>query len=161
MAVPVGFAWIVWGGVALASLPHPWSLRHCQSIWPYLPLLMLALSAVLALTVDFNFIMNLKAREEIVRRVAAGEFKITEQSMMDKLIELPLGYQHLSKGGGDIWVEGSGKNLRIFFFTDSRYFLSHYSAYMYQTSDAPPETRDGDVYSAEKLRDHWFRVKIH
>lgn len=105
-----------------------------------------------AVVLDLDFEINLDKRMEIVRRIEAGEFSVSERG----LVELPFGYGYLSRGGGEIIVERDGVTTKVFFFT-YRGILDNFSGFAYTSDGTLDRTSfNGDFKEMSKLRDHWY-----
>ncbi|MEQ7053746.1 hypothetical protein ABN764_24210 [Paenibacillaceae sp. P-4] len=68
-----------------------------------------------SITVNLDYRFNKSEREEVVKLVLDGSLK-PNLSFNAALIRLPDKYEKLSKGGGEIIVEGSGQDTQILFF---------------------------------------------
>ena len=105
-----------------------------------------------AVVLDLDFKINLNKRMEIVRRIEAGEFSVSERG----LVQLPFGYGYLSRGGGEVIVERDGVSTKVFFFT-YRGILDNFSGFAYTSEETLDRTAfNGDFKELNKLRDHWY-----
>lgn len=106
-----------------------------------------------SIMLDLNFRWNFDKRTEIVKRIEAGEFPINRNG----LAQLPWGYRHLSRGGGEVIVARQGDTRIVFFFT-YRGILDNFSGFFYRSDADPPNAADvgGDFKEIKKLRDHWY-----
>lgn len=103
---------------------------------------------------DRQFKSNWEDYQAIIEQVEKGEIAPDGD---DELVMLPLEYQHLSKGGGEIMVDQSGGVKRVFFFT-FRGVLDNFSGFMYRSDNSSPQPDDfyGDWKQIEQIHDHWF-----
>lgn len=106
------------------------------------------------ISLDFN--LNLEDREKIISMVQSGELK-SESLYGYNLIQLPEEYKHLSKGGGEIFIEKDGDTLKIFFYT-FRGILDNFSGFAYISDNSELSQTDfnGDFDQIIKKREHWF-----
>jgi len=92
---------------------------------------------------------------EVINLIENGTIKVPTED--HGLIELPVEYQHLSHGGGEIIFEKKDDNIQVFFFT-FRGVLDNFSGYMYKPDDKPPNSDDfsGDWKQIVKERPYWY-----
>jgi hypothetical protein len=144
--------------LAIALPIRRWRTRRAASL---LPLGLLVALVVAANFVDFthlwlraNFALGRTARENIVRRIAAGELR-PNVSYNSELIRLPLLYRELSPGGGEVIVQHD----KILFFT-FRGILDHFAGFVYSPDGSRPTNGDfaGDFFIIEKMADRWYYV---
>ncbi len=119
-------------------------------------LLIVLLVPFTALTLKMDFHFNINKREQVVEKIKNCELA-PNVSHNDKLINLPTGYKHLSKGGGDVIVEYENKNPNVFFFT-FRGILDNFSGFVYRADNNQPRNYDFgcEHVELEKLKDHWY-----
>lgn len=109
-----------------------------------------------SLIVKYDFKMYLREREKVIQLVEQQELK-PNVAYNNKLILLPLPYRHLSKGGGEIIVEGHPPDISIFFYT-YRGMLDNFSGFIYKPGNEEPSNSDfgGDFKEIKKIKGHWF-----
>lgn len=131
-----------------------------------LPLVILIISLVAAHFIDFeqlwliaNFKFRYKEREEVVKRIADGEFR-PNVSFDASVITLPGQLSGVSLGGGQVLVQHDGDKLKIFFFT-YRGILDNFAGFIYSSDNSAPKSGDfsGDFYLTNKIQDKWYYVE--
>ncbi|HBA37363.1 MAG TPA: hypothetical protein DCY94_01440 [Firmicutes bacterium] len=72
-------------------------------------------------------------------------------------VALPEEYKHLSRGGGEIIIEGEGE-AKVYYFYTFRGILDNYSVYAYTPNQKGYETlrSNEDRLEIEKLTDKWY-----
>ena len=139
-----------------------WRSRRIASL---LPLAFFILCFVATGFVDFtrlwlraNFRLARTNREQVVRRIALGEFH-PNVSYNSALINLPAAFKHLSLGGGDVVIQRRGAQTKVLFFT-FRGILDNFAGFVYASDGSPPQNGDflGDFFIIEKLDDKWYYV---
>ena len=92
---------------------------------------------------------------EVIDQIENGTIIVPNRNY--GLIELPVEYQHLSQGGGDIGFEKKDDYIQIFFYT-FRGVLDNFSGYMYKPDDKQPNSDDfsGDWKQIVKERPYWY-----
>lgn len=112
-----------------------------------------------SIVLDFDFLFNKEEREDVVRMVLDGSLK-PNVSNNELLIRLPEEYTKLSKGGGEIWVEGYGQSAQILFFT-YRGVVGNMAGFIYTANDSAPDEMlfGGDFLEVKKLDKNWYSVR--
>jgi len=92
---------------------------------------------------------------DVIDQIENGTIKVPNEDY--GLIELPVEYQHLSQGGGEIVYEKKDDYIQIFFYT-FRGVLDNFSGYMYKPDDKQPNSDDflGDWKQIIKERPYWY-----
>ncbi|MFB7138461.1 hypothetical protein ACFCYN_02230 [Gottfriedia sp. NPDC056225] len=128
------------------------------------PVVVQIITILLLIFVPFNQIVlnadfkkHKPEREKVVKMVSNGSLK-PNVSYNKTLIHLPKKYAPLSKGGGEIVVEGDGNNIKILFYT-FRGVLDNFSGFVY-SPHTKPSLNDfgGDFKQIEKLDKDWYFV---
>lgn len=110
-----------------------------------------------SITVNLDYRFNKSEREEVVKLVLDGSLK-PNLSFNAALIHLPDKYEKLSKGGGEIIVEGSGQDTQILFFT-YRGVVDNFAGFIYTANGSrPDEMLFGDFIQVKKFDKNWYWV---
>lgn len=119
-------------------------------IWLFVPFTQIAL--------DIDFKINKEEREEVVKSIEQGTLKPNVPNSPNT-IRLPEGYEHLSKGGGEIFIDNNGDNNLVLFLTN-RGILDGFSGFVYSPNDKKPRKTnfDGDIKEIEKIDTNWYFV---
>jgi hypothetical protein len=150
------FAGLIWGAIyALVSLKR----RPLQAALPLViqgfTIWLLATVPFTSIKLDLDFRCNLKAREKIVAMVQSGVLK-TRTAYSRDLIRLPPGYEHLSKGGGEVVVNDPDHPTMVLFFT-FRGWTDNFAGFIYTAEDNPPHSMlGGEFKELEKKQPHWY-----
>jgi len=110
---------------------------------------------------DFNF--NLNKRMQVVEMARSGTLR-RPHGYNRTVCALPLGFEYLSKGGGEVIVTDGNNTIgdidrnsfHVLFYT-FRGVLSHYSGFVY-TADAKPPVDYIDAKEIRFLRKYWYWV---
>ncbi|MBW7476943.1 hypothetical protein K0T92_19685 [Paenibacillus oenotherae] len=111
------------------------------------------------ITLKIEFERDKEDRSKVIEMVRGGALK-PNVTYNPSLIHLPEQYEKLSKGGGDIVVEGEGDDLQVLFFT-FRGALDHFSGFVYTGNGTVPE---GEVFGSrlvevDRLGRNWFFIR--
>ena len=115
------------------------------------------------ISIDIDFKIHKKAREEIVAKVYEGELK-NNISYNSSLIALGSSYPTVSAGGNEIVVEEhDGKKYVFFFF--NRGVVDNYSGYLYVPEGGDPQ-KYGDLNESHSTQiipygGPWFWTSHH
>lgn len=110
-----------------------------------------------SITVNLDYRFNKSEREEVIKLVLDGSLK-PNISYNAALIHLPDKYEKLSKGGGEIIVEGSGQDIQILFFT-YRGVVDNFAGFIYTANGSrPDEMLFGDLIQVKKFDKNWYWV---
>lgn len=102
---------------------------------------------------DFN--LNLGRRMEVVEM--AGDGKLSPSHDYQAVCALPVGWEYLSKGGGEVIVtEIAPHTFHVLFFT-YRGILARYSGFEY-SSDGKPPCDAIDAKEVELLHKNWYWI---
>jgi hypothetical protein len=117
-------------------------------------ILMLFFFPFTQVSVNINFKMNKQEREKIVSMVEDGSLT-SNVSDNPNLIKLPKEFEHLSRDGGEIRIEGNA----ILFYT-VRGLLDEFSGIVYSPTDQNPvqDAFGGDFIEIIKLDTNWYFV---
>ena len=122
-------------------------------------LLIIAFVPFTAMSVNADFHIKLRVREDIVQQVKAGTLK-NNVGYNNVLIHLPAGYPYVSSGGNDILAEGENGNLSVFFYT-YRGILDNFAGIIFKEDNQPPTASDfgcDTLLDSSKLQDNWFSM---
>ncbi|WP_051286843.1 hypothetical protein [Paenibacillus taiwanensis] len=110
-----------------------------------------------SITLNLDYRSHKAEREEVVQLVLDGLLK-PNVSYNTTLIHLPDKYKQLSKGGGEIVVEGRGQATQILFYT-YRGVVDNFAGFIY-TADGrkPDEASFGDFIEVKKLDNNWYWI---
>ena len=129
-------------------------LRAC------IPLLIIVLSIMFNLLVpftkanlDFNFKLNINARNKVVELIENGELKPEETN--ENMIALPSKYKRLSKGDGEVMIDCFDNHNAYIFFT-YRGIIDNYSGFVYDSDEAALQELSREYFEVEKLCDSWY-----
>lgn len=136
-----------------------------KQVRTYVPLIINVLTIIIIifvpmtniwLTVDFYVFKH--TREQVMQKIMSGELQ-PNVSHNSSMINLPLKYKFLSKGGGDIVFSNTEEYQDVFFFT-FRGILDNFSGYVY-TTDMGRTLENGwysDVFQQKKYNDNWYWI---
>lgn len=126
----------------------------------YTPLLIISLTIGMALffpftqiTLELDFMMNLKARNAVVTLIESG--KLQPEAERPHLIKLPWYCRNLSKGGGEVVIEKFDGQEYYLFYT-FRGIIDNYSGFVHITDGSPPGSMYRYYYQVEKMYDGWY-----
>jgi hypothetical protein len=107
---------------------------------------------------EVNFWLNYDARMRVVHSVEQRELA-ADLADGERVVPLPWGSRHLSRGGGDVIVSRSAGRTLVFFYT-FRGVTDNFSGFMYRSDDSWPEQDDlgGSYVSVRRLRPNWYWV---
>ena len=102
---------------------------------------------------DWQFKYHFAEYAAVIEQVEAGQIQPNARG----LAVLPETLRHLSRGGGEIWIDRDHGVTRVFFFT-FRGVLDNCSGIMYRSDGARPDRHDfwGDWKQIEALRPNWY-----
>lgn len=154
-----GFCMLLAFAYLLSTLPQ----RRWRSWIPifvhFVTLTLLFTVPFTAVTLKLDFHLNKSNREEVVHMVMDGALK-PDNTYHTSFIELPVKYKSLSKGGGEVFVEGSGKDMLILFYT-FRGVLDHYSGFVYtMDEESMKDNIPGELVQAKTMSDHWYWIQV-
>ncbi|PZD96978.1 hypothetical protein DNH61_04850 [Paenibacillus sambharensis] len=109
-----------------------------------------------SITVNLNFRFNKSEREEVVQMILDGSIR-PNVSYNSALIQLPDNYKKLSKGGGEIVIEGNGSDVQVLFYT-YRGVIDNYAGFIYTADGGRPNEIFGEFIQVEKMGENWFWV---
>jgi hypothetical protein len=112
---------------------------------------------ITSITLNLDFRYHKSERDEVVQLVLNGSLN-PNVSHNESLILLPNEYKKLSKGGGEIVVEGTGQGTHILFYT-YRGVIDNYAGFIYTVDGRRPDAvRFGDFIEVKKLNRYWYWV---
>ncbi|MCA9354441.1 MAG: hypothetical protein KC877_02895 [Candidatus Kaiserbacteria bacterium] len=152
VAGPVYIFYLVTLVLSVVYLFKKWKSLKYNAMIPfgasYIALILLTAFPFVEAKIYIDFYVNKYQFNRTVEMVHSGEiYPNTDYNR--SMIHLPLGYRHLSKGGGDIEV---GENY-VFFFT-FRGVLDNFSGYVYGHAD-PKRDLGCDVIDDIDLGNNW------
>lgn len=159
----------IWLGVYASFIfVTVWALVHLFRYKYWQPLIIQLITIAIwfffpfnQVNLDMNFKVHQDKREEVATKIENGIIK-PNVSDSPSLIHLSKEYNWLSKGGGDIVLEGKGKEKSILFFT-YRGMLDNFSGFVYDPNDRRPlkSDFDGDFKQIEKVHKNWYYVSSY
>lgn len=157
------FLWLLTVGFFIVGLVLSISGVFKAKYWK--PLLIQLITILLLFLVPFNdialkldFMMKKEDRVEVISMIGNGKLN-PNVSHNTSLIKLPKKYNQLSKGGGEIVVEGQGDSYAVLFFT-MRGILDGFSGFVYSPNGTKPGKNDfgGDFKEIDKVDENWYFV---
>ena len=161
------FGYAVFGLCMLVSFAYLISTLPQRRWRSAIPLFIHLVALTLLFTVPFtnvslklDYHMNKSKREDVVRMVAEGTLK-PDGAYRASFIELPAPYKSLSKGGGEVFVQGRGPDLLVLFYT-LREGPDHYEGFVFTADAGSLESKiSGNLVQVKTMSDdwHWIRVE--